>query len=130
MKAKYLLPIFVIVAVGCSQKPAAKKEDDTLKVQTTPTTQKITNLTDTGEVIDMAPMPSDLGPVDDDGVPMPPAPPSIDGSDSIPGLPPIPGNNGELELPGLPEFDDDGQIKLPGLPPIPGEAGSENEEQE
>lgn len=121
MKTKHLLPFVVAIAIGCGQKPAAKKGADSPQIETTPTVQQVDNLTDTGDVIDMAPMPTELAPVDDEGLPMPPSPPGIDGDDSIPGLPPIPGNDGEFDLPGLPELTDDGQIKLPGLPPIPGD---------
>jgi hypothetical protein len=101
MKTKHLMPLFLVplflaIAIGCRPKPAAKNASDSPN-DTTPTVQQVTNLTDTGDVIDIAPMPTELGPVDDVGLPMPPSPPSIDGDNSIPGLPPIPGDEERVE---------------------------------
>lgn len=124
MKANVTVVLIACFVVGCGKKPTQKSPAKPA-LQTTPAAVQETTAaepSDTGDVIDLPPMDSDLAPIDDKGMPVPPAPPSLEGDeDSIPGLPPIPDNGGELELPGLPEMDENGQPKLPGLPPLPGE---------
>jgi hypothetical protein len=118
MSLKHYWPIMLCVLAGCGESKVSDEENDS-KVDVVNTNVGTTQDVGTGDVINLPQMDSGLGPLDDKGVPLPPAPPTMEKNGAMPGLPSLPGKGGQLELPGLPTISESGELELPGLPPIP-----------